>query len=298
MSEPAARRYVCTACGFSHERWAARCSKCQAWGMRPAEPATPREPPAAPVVLPPHLAVVPSPPADPKIPPQNLPVPLSEIAEVTLPRYELGLFPFDAVLGGGIVTNSIVLLFAIAGLGKSTIAMKALASSGRRVLYATGEETIVQVAQRSYRIGSVTPRVHVVAENDPAVILGHAKMIGAEILCVDSVQTLVCSEVNARAGSPTQVKACCEQIVQWAKLTNTAVLLIGQVTGDGELAGPSTLRHLVDVVVELEGIGDSEERILRCAGKNRFGSATVIGKLRITERGVEPVDGDGWDEPL
>src|SRR4029077_6023992 len=138
------------------------------------------------------------------------------------------------------------------------------------------------------------------AENDLAAVFAHARKTRAQILMVDSIQTLICADVAGGIGSATQVRECASRLVKFAKATDVSVIVTAHMTGDDRIAGPSTLRHLVDVVLELEARArfNCNERILRCAGKNRFGPANVVGHFELTEKGLVIVHGDGWNEAL
>ncbi len=213
-------------------------------------------------------------------------------------REKTGLAPFDDVLGGGLVLGSVVVLGAEPGIGKSSVVMQAVAGLGMRCLYSSGEESVPQAAARARRIDADSRHVYIVAETDLDTVLGHAEAIRAEVLVIDSIQTLTCSDLGGSAGSPGQVRECASRLVQFAKATDTIVILIGHVTNDGSLAGPKTLKHLVDVVLELDAgcrrLG--AERILRCAGKNRFGAANVLGYLEITREGLVPLVAPALDD--
>ena len=128
----------------------------------------------------------------------------------------------------------------------------------------------------------------------------HARAMRAQTIAIDSMQKMLCEDINGRAGSTTQLRECTARLVQYAKTTGTAVWLIGHVTGDGDIAGPKTVEHDVDVVLDLDSGSKFEgnERILRCAGKNRFGPTNVVGRFELTAKGLVAVDEDGWDEKL
>ena len=232
----------------------------------------------------------------PELVPSSVPVPLSDVSEVELPRDSTGLAPLDAVLGGGLVPGSVVALSGHAGCGKSTLTMQMLYGLNLRALLATGEETIAQASARARRIGAAPKKVLIVAETDLTSVLVHARKTRAQVLMVDSVQTLVCSDVKSAAGSPGQVRECTSRLVKFAKDTETSVIMTVHRTNDDRMAGPSTLRHLVDVVLELDSGArfEGNERVLKCDGKNRCGASNVVGYFELTGDGLVPVDGDGW----
>jgi len=232
--------------------------------------------------------------------PANGPVAITEIPETSFVRDSTGLAPVDHVLGGGLVAASVVLLASPRGIGKSSLTLQVLSGLGHRCLYVSGEETLAQVRGTAGRVGALTPRLFVFSERDLATIFVHAKAMRAQTIAIDSIQKMSCSEVNGRAGSPAQVKECTALLVDYAKRNDTALWIIGHVTGDGDIAGPKTIEHEVDVVLELtKGTKfDGNERILRCLDKNRFGASDRLGHFELTATGLVPVDLDGWDKKL
>ena len=326
MSETSlVRRFVCGACGYAHAAWAARCASCFSHGLALASEApAPARVQATPVAAqsapqqqeeppwPPEssrLRLVRAPSPEPELSPDELvdvapssdaPVPITEIAETSFVRDSTGLPPIDHVLGGGLVAASVVLLASPPGIGKSSLTLQMLAGLGHRCLYVTGEETREQIAGTARRIGALTPRLFVLCERDLATIFAHARSMRAQTIAIDSIQKMICEDVSGRAGSPGQLKECTARLVTYAKKNDTALWLIGHVTGDGDVAGPKTIEHDVDVVLELSQGAKFEgnERLLRCPGKNRFGPTNVVGSFELTAKGFVPVDADGWNEEL
>lgn len=229
-----------------------------------------------------------------------VPIPITEIAETDHPRDSTGLAPLDYVLGGGLVQASAVLLASARGIGKSSLTLQMLAGLGHRCLYVSGEETREQIAGTAHRIGAVTPRLFVLCERDLAAIFKHAHSMRAQTIAIDSIQKMFCADVGGRAGAPGQLKECTARLVTYAKTSYTTLWIIGQVTGDGDIAGPKAIEHEVDVVLELtQGAQfDGNERILRCLDKNRFAQSNLEGRFQLTGKGLVPVDPDGWDEKL
>ena len=180
----------------------------------------------------------------------------------------------------------------------SSITLQMLVGLQHRCLYVTGEETGAQLAGTARRIGALSPRLHVLVERDLAIIFAHARAMKAQTIAIDSIQKMICNDVAGRAGSANQLKECTARLVDYAKNNDTAIWLIGHVTSDGDIAGPKTIEHDVDVVLEMEPGKEFEgrERILRCVGKNRFGPSNVIGRLQLTEKGFVGIDADGWDQ--
>jgi DNA repair protein RadA/Sms len=225
------------------------------------------------------------------------PIPLSEVLDEDVPRDLTGLAPLDAVLGGGLAVGSAIVLGGAAGIGKSSLIMQMLAGLGLRCLLATGEESVRQAAARARRIKAASRRVFIIAETDLETVLKHAHSTRCQVLHVDSIQTLYCAEASGSAGSPAQIKECTHRLMLFAKKNEVSVILTAHQTTDGALSGPAALRHLVDVVLELEEEPSegSNQRVLR-ASKNRFGSTAVKGRFELTESGLVPIDGDGWDK--
>ena len=327
---PSVRRFVCGACGYVHVAWAARCASCSAHGLSLAaeapapvlaqaipgavqrEPQPQQQPLEELALRPPEVArlrLVRAPSPEPELSPEELiddlptsdaPVPITEIAETSFVRDLTGLTPLDHVLGGGLVVASVVLLASPPGIGKTSLSLQMLNGLGHRCLYVTGEETREQIAGTARRIGALTPRLFVLCERDLATIFAHARSMRAQTIVIDSIQKMICEDVNGRAGSTGQLKECTARLVTYAKKNDTALWLIGHVTGDGDVAGPKTIEHDVDVVIELSQGAKFEgnERILSCSTKNRFGATNVTGRFELTAKGFVAVDADGWNEEL
>jgi DNA repair protein RadA/Sms len=218
------------------------------------------------------------------------PVAITEAAEISAgDRLTSGIGELDRVLGGGMVAGCLVLLGGDPGVGKSTLLIQALAGlAGRgRVLYATGEESIAQTAMRARRVGAAAASLTVVAETDVERILAHARDAAPAVLAVDSIQTVYTPLLDSIPGSLAQVRECASRLMQFAKSSGTPTIVVGHVTKDGAIAGPKTLEHLVDVVLQLEGDG-GPYRILR-AHKNRFGSTQEIGVFEMRGAGLAEV---------
>jgi DNA repair protein RadA/Sms len=228
------------------------------------------------------------------------PVPISEIAEASFVRDSTGLVPLDHVLGGGLVVASVVLLASPPGIGKTSLTLQMLNGLRHRCLYVTGEETREQVAATARRIGASSNRIYVFAESSLEKIFAHALAMRAQTIAIDSIQKMVCNDIGGRAGSTTQLKECTARLVKYAKTTQTTIWLIGHVTGEGDIAGPKTIEHDVDVVLELDRGPKFEgnERRLHCSSKNRFGPTNVVGHFELTSGGFVAVDADGWNEEL
>ena len=275
--------YCCQACGHIESKWMGRCPACQEWNSLIEEM------PQSEMPRPSSAGV-----AD-----GAAPISITAVGDnVGGPRRTSGITELDRVLGGGLVPGSMILLGGDPGVGKSTLLIQALAglavhrggASGARqgVLYATGEESVAQTAMRARRVGAAQESLSVVAETDVEKILAHAHATRPAILAVDSIQTVYTGLLDSIPGSLAQVRECAGRLTQFAKTTGVPTIVVGHVTKDGGLAGPKTLEHLVDVVLQLEGDG-GPYRILR-AHKNRFGSTQEIGVFEMRGAGMAEVE--------
>lgn len=213
-------------------------------------------------------------------------------AEDISQRLTVGLAEVDRVLGGGMVPGGVVLLAGEPGIGKSTLVLQLLDSmgrSGQRCLMITGEESLQQVSLRGKRLG-IDPQGFSVASGTSLPDIVHVCSVNTyDMVIIDSIQTLSDPELGSAAGTPTQVRDCAAALIALAKTSGTALVLVGHVTKDGNVAGPKTLEHMVDTVVTLEGERSGTLRLLRAA-KNRFGSCEETGVFVMEQHGLETVD--------
>jgi DNA repair protein RadA/Sms len=206
-------------------------------------------------------------------------------------RLRVGIAELDRVLGGGLVTGSLVLLGGDPGVGKSTLLLMALqcfAGRGLRVLYVSGEESARQVRIRGERLGAVSDELYLLAETSLASLDAAVDQVKPRVLVLDSVQTLQSPELDGVPGSISQVRQVAAHAMRIAKGRDIATFLVGHVTKEGNLAGPRVLEHLVDTVLYVEGDGSASIRVLR-ATKNRFGSTGEIGLFEMREDGLVEV---------
>ncbi|HYJ50667.1 MAG TPA: DNA repair protein RadA [Microbacterium sp.] len=272
----AAAAYRCTECGWTALKWVGRCGECQQWGtvVEASEPTGLNRS---------VLAIAPG--AD------RAARPITAVDSRDTPRRTTGVGEFDRVLGGGIVPGAAILLSGEPGVGKSTLLLEVAAQSargGRRVLYASAEESTGQVRLRAERTGALHDELYLAAETDLATILGHIDEVKPELLIVDSVQTVSSSLSEGMAGHPSQVREVASTLIRVAKDRSLPVILVGHVTKDGSIAGPRILEHLVDVVCQFEGDRQTSLRFVR-ALKNRFGPTDEVGCFDMTGSGIAEV---------
>ena len=217
--------------------------------------------------------------------------PITEITTEDAPRRTSGVGEFDRVLGGGIVPGAAILLSGEPGVGKSTLLLEVAAQaarSGRRVLYASAEESPAQVRLRAERTGALHDELYLASETDLATILGHIDEVAPQLVIVDSVQTVSSSLIDGAAGQPSQVREVAATLIRVAKDRSLPIIIVGHVTKDGTVAGPRVLEHLVDVVCHFEGDRQTSLRFIR-ALKNRFGPTDEVGCFEMTGGGIAEV---------
>jgi DNA repair protein RadA/Sms len=264
-------------CGHDHPKWVGKCEACGAWNSVAEEPVT---------LTPPSTRS-----SHRKADPVNRPSRLRDIEESRLVRWTTGLPEFDFVLGSGIVPGSMTLVGGEPGIGKSTLLLQAAArleASGRKVLYASGEESPEQIRLRAGRLEEDAGPVHVLGETRLEAILDAAQAMGADLLILDSIQTVYTDLLEGAPGNVGQVRECAARLMRFAKESGAAVIVVGHVTKGGGIAGPKTLEHIVDTVLYFEGEATLDHRLLR-ATKNRFGSVDEIGVFTMTGHGLVPV---------
>ncbi len=278
--------FVCSNCGARYPRWQGQCRECGEWNTINEEIETPESAPS-PGARAARAALAQSGFAGAS---GSGVMNLDGIDLRQRPRLSTGYGEFDRVLGGGIVQGSVVLIGGNPGAGKSTLLLQTVCklSSSNRVLYATGEESLEQVAMRASRLGLPTQRVRIAAETSIEAICQMATSERPEVLVVDSIQVTHVQGVESAPGSVSQVREGAAALTQFAKRTGIAVFMVGHVTKDGALAGPKILEHCVDCSVILEVASDQRFRTLRCQ-KNRFGAVNEIGVFAMTDSGMREV---------
>ena len=280
MSAKARTVYRCTECGAEHAKWAGRCDSCGEWNTLVEEIAAASAKTKAPKA---------------KRGSQGAPAgetnKLRDVTGSDSPRWKSGLAEFDFALGGGIVPGSMVLIGGEPGIGKSTLLLQIAArlqNSGRASLYASGEESPLQVRLRADRLEESAGDVELLSETNLETVIATAEARHPKILIVDSIQTLYTADLEGAPGNVGQVRECAARLMRFAKESGTTVFVVGHVTKGGGIAGPKTLEHIVDTVLYFEGESSLDHRVLR-ATKNRFGSVDEIGVFRMSDRGLEAV---------
>lgn len=265
--------WMCNSCGAESPRWEGRCPSCGQWNTMVEEkvPATLRSP--SPVASAGKSAAT----------------PLNEITTSDLPRIKLPSGELNRVLGGGLVPGAMVLIGGEPGVGKSTLVLQNLLSiKSRTILYASGEESAIQLKMRADRIGRGSDNMYIVCETSLENIFSHINTVKPGIVVIDSIQTIASDALDSSAGSVSQVRECAAQLLKYAKESGVPVLLIGHITKEGSLAGPKVLEHIVDAVLQFEGDSQYMFRILR-AIKNRFGSTSELGIYEMGQKGLREV---------
>ena len=194
----------------------------------------------------------------------------------------------DRVLGGGVLSGSMILLGGSPGIGKSTLALQTLSSFKQNVLYASAEESEEQIALRAKRLNVLSSNIHLSSENRIDEILNQVSLLKPQLLIIDSIQTIFSENLDSLPGSVSQIRECGQKLLQLAKDEKIAILVIGHVTKEGVIAGPKMLEHMVDTVLYLEGDERNDHRILRSV-KNRFGTTNEVGIFQMTTLGLEEV---------
>lgn len=269
--------YACQHCGAQYSKWQGQCSDCQTWNSIIEEVVISKKQ---------HSRVSGYAGTEPKM------TLLADVKMHSQTRLATGLAEFDHVLGGGIVSDSVVLIGGDPGVGKSTVLLQILSQIAKnyRPLYVTGEESLQQIALRAERLGlSSNSQLTLLAETNVERIIEMAKQHQPQMIVIDSIQTVYTDFIQSAPGGVGQVRESAAQLVRYAKQTGTALFLVGHVTKEGSIAGPRVLEHMVDTVLYFEGESGSRYRVIR-AIKNRFGAVNEIGVFAMTDKGLKQVN--------
>ena len=271
----AKRAFQCQACSATFSKWAGQCAECGQWNCIVETVVTSgNERRGRSVGAPARVHA------------------LADVAREETPRLATGLSELDRVLGGGLVTGSVVLLGGDPGIGKTTLLLQSLAAlksvAGVTALYVSGEESASQIALRAERLKLPAQDLLLLTETDLDRILDEAKKLKPAVMVVDSIQTVFSEALQSPPGSVAQVRECAGRLVSFAKASGTAVYLVGHVTKDGSIAGPRVLEHMVDATLYFEGDPDGRYRMIR-AIKNRFGAVNELGVFAMSDGGLREV---------
>lgn len=276
MAQKAKTMFFCQECGYESAKWLGQCPGCRKWNTFVEEKVT--------------VSVRKK--EKSKAAGGTLPTRLFDISTKEEERLSTGMDELDRVLGGGIVKGSLSLVGGDPGIGKSTLLLQVcqnMSSQGRKVLYISGEESLRQIRMRAERLGEFKNEIYLYCETDMELIEAAIENAGAEMVVIDSIQTMCSEEISSAPGSISQVREITGRLMTLAKRKNTAIFIVGHVTKEGVVAGPRTLEHMVDTVLYFEGERHASYRILRGV-KNRFGSTNEIGVFEMRKEGLIEVE--------
>ncbi len=267
-------QFVCQQCGYESPKWLGKCTECGTWNS----------------FVETVIANTKSQSIRQNHGGQAKIETLATIKTEKLTRISTKISEFDRALGGGIVPGQVILLAGEPGIGKSTLLLEVVNTLGG--LYVSGEESVSQIAIRAERLKIKNPKINLLEETNIDDLLASAQNLMPEIVIIDSIQTMTTSDLSGLAGSVGQIRECTSRIVKFAKSTGIPVFVVGHVTKEKSIAGPSTLMHMVDTVLWFEGEKNLDLRLIR-AVKNRFGPTDEVGIFRMNDKGLEPIDDSG-----
>ena len=266
--------YFCQNCGNQSSKWLGKCPACGEWNTYQEEIVSRKDDKKGGYQKPGKSAK---------------PIAVQNISSEKEERFDTQSAEFNRVLGGGMVTGSVVLIGGEPGIGKSTLLLQvALNMEGRKILYVSGEESNQQIKMRADRLGLNNPNCYILNETFSRDIFRHIEEINPDLIVIDSIQTLHTDTLESSAGSISQIRETASELQRFAKTTLVPVVLIGHITKDGSLAGPKVLEHMVDTVLQFEGDRHYGFRILRSV-KNRFGSTSELGIFEMQSSGLREV---------
>jgi DNA repair protein RadA/Sms len=267
-------QFICSQCAATFKQWAGQCTQCGAWNAIAEE----------------GMPIARNSRSGSWVNQRSIITAVEDVVMDKEVRMDCGLSELNRVLGGGLVYGSVVLIGGDPGIGKSTLLLQTLAnlSTQETVLYVTGEESLQQVAMRAKRLNLPLSGLRLLTETQVESIINHAQKENPRVMVIDSIQTIFTDTLNSAPGGVGQVRESAAQLVRFAKLSQTAVFLVGHVTKEGALAGPRVLEHMVDSVLYFEGQSDTRFRVIR-AIKNRFGAVNELGVFAMTDKGLKEV---------
>ena len=280
MAKKKETAFFCKECGYESAKWSGQCPSCKEWNTFVEEPVTSNRTVKGVVNIGARN------PVD-----GGIPTKLSEVSTQDKDRMTTGIAELDRVLGGGIVSGSLVLVGGDPGIGKSTLLLQMcynLTKEGKKVIYISGEESLAQIKIRADRIGTDNGELLVLCETSLENIEETLKSQRPEVVIIDSIQTMYREEIGSAPGSVSQVRETTSVLMQLAKGLDISIFIVGHVTKEGVVAGPRVLEHMVDTVLYFEGDRNAAYRILRSV-KNRFGSTNEIGVFEMQEEGLKEV---------
>jgi len=270
--------FFCQNCGHETPKWLGKCPSCKEWNSIIEE-----------------INTIKSNTKSPGISSESKhAVLMQDIKHDDSPKIATEDLELNNVLGGGVVKGAVILLAGEPGIGKSTLMLQLALLGNSNILYVSGEEAMTQIKLRADRIGINNTKCYIYSETSTHNILNDcqgalAKGKPYELIIIDSIQTLNSPIIDSAAGSVSQIRQCCSELLKYAKESSTPIILIGHITKDGHIAGPKILEHMVDVVLHFEGDKAHLYRLLR-AQKNRFGSTSNVGVYEMNETGLMRVE--------
>lgn len=275
MAAKVKTKYVCQNCGYSTPRWIGRCPDCDEWNTlieeiidkdkRTSSRSTSLLKQSANLKL------------------------ISDINQTDSIRFKTGITEFDRVLGGGVVTGSVILIGGDPGIGKSTLMLQIANNlEAKKILYVSGEESGIQIKLRCERLNYNLKNFYILSETNLEIIDAVVEKVKPDLIVIDSIQTIYHPELDSAPGTITQLRESTAMLIKISKSQNIPIFIVGHITKDGIIAGPKVLEHMVDVVLQFEGEKTHFFRILR-AIKNRFGSTNEIGIFEMTDKGLKEV---------
>ena len=270
-------KYVCQSCGYETAGYLGKCPECGSWGSFVEEVNISNQKQNSQAAI--------------ELVDTYPPMKLNEIEMNSEIRMSTSISEFDRVLGGGIVQGSLVLIAGDPGIGKSTILLQTsgeLCKSNKKVLYVSAEESAGQIKLRAERLQVKSENLYIYPQTNLELIKKHIEDMMPDLVIIDSIQAIYTSQIQSSAGSVSQIRECCNSLMQLAKTKNISIIVIGHVTKEGNIAGPKVLEHMVDTVIQFEGDKYKTYRILRSI-KNRFGNTSEVGIFEMGVNGLTEV---------